>query len=263
MTSIEQAARQIFQSWQQHKTLDDLAGPLSPESLAQGYEVQHALAELRNEKVVGWKIAATSQAGQLHINVDQPLAGRLYESVVHRDGESIEYQHNRMQVAEAEIVLTLGSDLPARAQPYTTQEVAAAVCSVSAGLELPDSRFVDFTSVGAACLAADNACASQFVLGEISHSPVLTEALLNRLANHPTRLLVNEVEATHGFGRDALGGPLAALTWLANQLGTIGADLYAGQFVTTGVTGKPSAVRVGNAVVADLGCWGTVGVQLI
>lgn len=262
MTNSEQAAQQILNNWQRHDVLACLDDTCRPANIEQGYAVQQALAKLRNEPVVGWKIAATSAAGQAHINVAQPLAGRLYQSIVHRDGERVSFAHNRMQVAEAEIVLTLGAELPVRKQPYTQSEVASAVSTVSAGLELPDSRFSDFTAVGEASLAADHACASRFVLGEVSHTPPINETLLASLARHPTRLLVNDEVVTSGVGSDALGGPLAALTWLANQLGTIGTGLLAGQFVTTGVTGKPSPVSSGSTITADLGEWGRASVHL-
>lgn len=262
MANPNLAAQQILAHWQSHEVFTGLDDDCRPNSLANGYDVQQALAALRNEPVVGWKIAATSAAGQAHINVAQPIAGRLYQSIVHRSGEQVSFANNRMQVAEAEIVLTLGADLPSREQAYTQAEVACTVSAVSAGLELPDSRFSDFTAVGEASLAADNACASRFILGDVSHSPPLSEALLASLACQPTRLLVNDEVVTTGVGSDALGGPLAALTWLANQLGTIGTGLLAGQFVTTGVTGKPSPVASGSTVTADLGEWGRASVHL-
>ncbi len=39
------------------------------------------------------------------------------------------------------------------------------VASLHPAIEVPDSRFADFTRAGAAQLVADNACAHQFVLG--------------------------------------------------------------------------------------------------
>ncbi len=44
-------------------------------------------------------------------------------------------------------------------------EVLASVATLHPAIEIPDSRYVDFTAVGAAQLIADNACAHQFVLG--------------------------------------------------------------------------------------------------
>ncbi len=43
---------------------------------------QAALAEVSGDALYAWKIAATSEAGQRRINVDGPLAGRLFSRPV-------------------------------------------------------------------------------------------------------------------------------------------------------------------------------------
>lgn len=238
--------------------IDSLAGELLPATVDQGYAIQAALADLIAEPVAGWKIAATAQAGRDHINVDRPLAGRLFASMVGQNGSSISLNANRMRVAEAEIVLKLGSDLLPGSTPVTESEAAAAIASVHPGLEFPDSRFADFTQVGAACLIADNACASRFVLGPAA--PAVGDPAA--LAGLATTLWINDQAVTTGHGSDALGGPLKALVWLANTLGELGIALRAGQFITTGVTGKPSPVAPGDQIRVDLDEFGVVSAVL-
>ncbi|MGC1443487.1 MAG: fumarylacetoacetate hydrolase family protein [Burkholderiaceae bacterium] len=257
MIDLNRAAQVISDCWQDGTVIDSL-GADSPTTPADGYAVQALLAQLRNETVVGWKIAATAEAGRQHINVDRPLAGRLYESIVFGNGARVALGANRMGVAEAEIVLMLGRDLPPQDSPYDEEQVAGAIASVHPGLELPDSRFSDFTRVGAACLIADNACARQFVIGDAAAGPVD----LASLADHRTALFINGQQATSGQGSDALGGPLTALAWIANTLSELGLTLRAGQFVTTGVTGLPSPVLCGDTVRADLGSLGSVTATL-
>ncbi len=252
------SARQLLDTHDAGAVIHSLSGELLPVSVDQGYAIQAAIAGLRAEPVVGWKIAATAQAGRDHINVDRPLAGRLFASVVGDNGSSISLRNNRMRVAEAEIVLKLGSDLIAGSNPVTESEGAAAIASVHPGLEFPDSRFADFMQVGAACLIADNACASRFVLGPAAPATGDPAAL----AGLATTLWINDEAVTTGHGSDALGGPLKALVWLANTLGELGIALRAGQFITTGVTGKPSPVAPGDLVCVDLGEFGTVSAVL-
>lgn len=252
------AARQLHECWQTGRVIDALADTYRPESPADGYAVQAALARLQAEKVVGWKIAATAQAGREHINVDRPLAGRLYPSIVFDSGASVSMQSNRMMVAEAEFVFKMRGTLNPQPEPFTEGQVASAIGALHPGLELPDSRFSDFTRVGTACLIADNACASQFVLGPAAPIPIS----LDSLADHPSALLVNGQVVTTGKGVDALGGPLTALAWLANTLRDLNIPLLAGQFVTTGVTGQPTPVKSGDTCTVDLGSYGAVTVNL-
>ena len=68
---------------------------------------------------------------------------------------------------------------------------------------------------------------------------------------------------TTGRGADALGDPRAALAWIANNHAAQGAALRAGDVVTTGVCGKPSAIEPGCRVVADFGEIGTAEVSLV
>jgi 2-keto-4-pentenoate hydratase len=115
--------------------------------------------------IAGWKIAATSEAGQKHINVDGPIIGRILRSRLLSPGANVTLGDNIMRVAEAEFAFGFTQDLPARAAPYSEAEALAAVGSLHLSIEVPDSRYEDFTKVGAAQLIADTACACWLVLG--------------------------------------------------------------------------------------------------
>lgn len=259
MPDINRAAEIIRYCWSKGDAIDYVKADLWPDTPEQGYAIQETMAKLRGEPVVGWKIAATAIAGRSHINVDRPLAGRLFPSICYTDGDAIPFARNRMAVAEVEFAFTLGKDLPARPTPYSAAEIAESIATLHAGLEFPDSRFTDFTLPGTAGLIADNACAANFVLG----AAVTEKYDLYELANHPTSLLINGEVATTGRGEDALDGPLSAMVWIANTLSELGTGLQAGQFVTTGVTGKPSPIAQGDTVCADLGVLGSVTAHII
>ena len=57
--------------------LHELPLALRPNTHAEGHAIQAELSGVAGRSVVGWKVAATSQAGQAHINVGGPLAGRI------------------------------------------------------------------------------------------------------------------------------------------------------------------------------------------
>ena len=237
---------------------DTLPDRCLPRSLADGYAVQRAMADMSKDTVVGWKIAATSEAGQRHIRVRTPIAGRLFESRVHRSPAEMALGKNRMAVAEAEFAFVMSSDLPAREDAWPVDEVLAAVATLHPAIELPDSRFTEYTRTGSWQLAADNACAHEFVLGPATDA----DWRAIDLAAHPVTLWIDGREATTGTGADALGDPRAALAWLANNHAVQGAALRAGDVVTTGVCGWPSRIAAGNHVVADFGALGAAEVTL-
>ena len=250
------AATTIHSCWEGGSKLHVLPDKQQPESLAAGYAVQAAMA--RGRPVAGWKIAATSAAGQQHIGVSAPLAGRIFADRLVRDDATVSMRNNGMAAAECEFVFMLGKSLQPRAVPYTREEVMDAVASLHPGLELPDSRFTDFSAAGAPSLVADNACAHWMVLGE----PTSASWRDADLAAHATQLLIDDKTATSGHGRDALGDPRDALCWLVNAQMDAGIVLEAGQFVTTGVTGAPTPVAAGQRITSDLGTFGQVTVSL-
>lgn len=256
---IQNAAETLWQNWQQGKTLNQLPSNCQPQSLEQGYAIQAALAKTCGQALAGWKIAATSSAGQAHIGVDGPLAGRIFSERMSQHPATVSLgAGNVMCVAEMEFAFRLAQDLPARAAPYTQEEVMANVASLHPAIEIPNSRFADFASVGGAQLIADDACAHWFVLGD----EVSIDWCSINLAAHPVTLLVNNKVATQGHGADALGDPRLALTWIANNHSVQGDILRAGQVITTGVCGKPSPIQTGDEIVADFAELGQVRVAI-
>ena len=92
-----------------------IAEPILPATRARGYAVQALLERAAHDPLFGWKIAATSAAGQAHINVDGPLAGRILAERVVPEGVPVRLGANRMRVAEVEFAFRMGQDLSPRA----------------------------------------------------------------------------------------------------------------------------------------------------
>ena len=257
-SNVERAAAILWSAWQERRVIDALPADCRPRDLAEGYRVQAALAALAASPLLGWKIAATSAAGQRHIGVDEPLAGRLFERFARGDGATPSIGGNRMRVAEAEFAFRIGHDLPPRALPYALDEVMAAADRLHVAIEVPDSRYVDFVSAGAPQIVADDACASQFVLGPDSAGWRAID-----LRSHKVTVSKNDARVAEGSGAAVLDDPRLALTWLANDRARRGDGLKAGQVVTTGTCIVPLPIAPGDVVVADFGELGRVGVRFI
>ena len=257
------AASALLQDlWQRGDVIPMLPVTMRPQSRADGYAIQ-ALLEARDASpLYGWKIAATSIAGQQHINVDGPIAGRILASRVVVDGGTVPPGPNRMSVAEVEFAFRMGRDLPPRHEPYGVDEVVDAVASLHAAIEVPDSRYSDFTRVGAAQLIADNACAHWFVAADAAPADWRSiDLAMHRVTGRVIRngQVVLERE---GAGASALGDPRIALTWLANELSSLGIVLAKGRMVTTGTCVQPLEMRPGDEITAELGSIGRAVVRI-
>src|SRR5512141_1947143 len=210
------AAELLLQHWRQSTRLDQLPAQCRPATRAEGYAIQAELAQLSGQNVVGWKIAATSKAGQQHIRVDGPIAGPLLSARAREGGARIALVGNNMKVAEAEFAFRMGADLPRRATSYSVDEVLAAVATLHPAIEVPDSRYADFTRVGAPQLIADVACACWFVIGP----EVRADWRARDLVQHGVAAWRNGALAGQGSGANVLGDPRVALAWIANELCT-------------------------------------------
>ncbi len=258
LLASEKASGIIWDLWRAGAVMDDLPPGLNPITRADGYAIQAGFERYSSAPRYGWKIAATSIAGQRHIGVDGPLAGRLLAERIYRDGATVSIAGNRMRVAEPEFAFRFGRDLPPRAEPYAAGEVMGAVSSLHLTLELPDSRFADFASAGGPALIADNACAHDLVVGPA----VATDWRTLTLAAHRVSANVAGRYRREGGGANVLGDPCAALAWLVNELSGLGIGVRRGELVTTGACVKPMEIVEGDRVMADFGALGSVRVTI-
>lgn len=255
---MSSAADIVWEHWRDGRRMAALPEAVRPRTRAEAYAIQAELARRSAHPLFGWKIAATSVAGQRHINVDGPLAGRLFRERVFEPGADVPLGANGMRVAEAEFAFRMAVDLPPRQAAYSVDEALDAVATLHPAIEIPDSRYHDFTVVGAAQLIADNACAHDFVLGPA------TAADWRRmdLAEHPVIAVVSDCDTRTGKGGHVLGDPRVALAWLVNELSRLGVTLRAGEVVTTGTCIVPPPIAPGDHVRVDFGTLGRVEIRL-
>jgi 2-keto-4-pentenoate hydratase len=161
-----------------------------------------------------------------------------------------------MKVAEAEFAFAMGRPLPKRDKIYGVAEVLDAVASLHPAIEVPDSRYQDFTRVGAEQLIADVACACWFVLG----AAVRVDWRVRDLAMHGVTAYRNGAAAGKGSGANVLRDPRSALTWIANELSAYGDGLRAGDVVITGTCLTPVPVCAGDSVKAEFADFGALEV---
>ena len=252
---VAAAARTLHGHWRAGTKLANLDAPMRPRDRAEGYAIQAAIENYSAGPLFGWKIAATSEAGQKHINVDGPMAGRILPETVIPDGGTAAMAGNEMRVVEPEFAFRMRADLPPRPAAYTVREVLDAVDTLHPAIEIPDSRFRDFVEAGAAQIIADNACAHLFVLGQSVKSDW---RVLDLVEERPVVTLRGKQFTGHG--KNVLGDPRIALTWLANELRQLGLTLRAGEVVTTGTCHPPLPIQSGDLFEADFGSLGKVSV---
>jgi 2-keto-4-pentenoate hydratase len=256
--SLQAASDLLHEHWMQGSVIPELPVQIRPTTREEGYAIQARLDARSRSPVYGWKIAATSAAGQAHIGVDGPIAGRILTERVIPSGGTIPAGPNHMAVAEIEFAFRMGRDLDPRPEAFSVEEVLAAVDSLHVAIEIPDSRFEDFAHCGAPQLIADNACAHYFVAADACTADWRSIDL----AAHRVIGRIEGRREQEGSGANVLGDPRVALAWLANELSRLGITLRKGQMVTTGTCIPPLAINPGDTVTADFGSLGVASARI-
>jgi len=253
------AAEFLYALWRDAIHVDEMPSAIRPTTLAQAYEIQALVQKHSGQPVFGWKLAATSKAGQEHINVDRPLIGRILADRVLPDASTYsDLDRNVMRVAEIEFAFRFGVDIEPRATAWSVAEALQTIESLHPAIELPDSRYRCYTTVGAPQLIADNACAHYFVLGP----PAPASWRTIDLTEHQPWGIINGQRFRQGHGRNVLGDPRLALVWFMNEMAQYSIGIRAGEVVTTGTCLVPIPVSHGTHVLGDFGDLGGVTLQI-
>ncbi|MEO8135174.1 MAG: 2-keto-4-pentenoate hydratase [Betaproteobacteria bacterium] len=167
---------------------------------------------------------------------------------------------------EPEVAFVLGRDLPARAEPYSEDEVRAAIGEVRLVLELLGSRYRETADVPFAEMLADCISNQGLFVGPVVRrglDAALTEfALRVERAQPAVRDSAGVPELfVAQQGRHPDGHPLRPLVWLANFLAARGTGLHAGQIVTTGSYAGMIDVPLATPLRIEFGDLGEIEVE--
>jgi len=258
--SAELPAQALAQARIKHQRLPELPAAIRPQTPGEAYAVQDGLIDQLlahyGGSVIGYKVACTNVTALRQLHVDSPFYGRLLSAFLFESPARVDASKFFMRVVEAEFAFEMARDLPPSATPRSLEEIAAAVKGVIPGIEIVDSRFDDWTTIGAPSLISDNACNAAWVKG-----PLLTDWRTIDLARQAVRVTVNGKLLREGSGGNVLGHPLNALEWLVNSMSARGLGLKAGQYVTTGVTTEVYMAERGDRIEADFGRVGSVSLD--
>ena len=220
---------------------------LEPTDAAGAYAIQAINTrfwESQGRRIVGRKAGLTAKAVQQQLGVDQPDFGVLFDDMRVADGGHLDPARCLQAKAEAEIAFVLGADLPSA--ETTVEQVAAAVATVHAAIEIVDSRIADW-KITFADTVSDNGSSAFFVLAQ-QGLPLAG----HDLESAAMTMTINGEVASTGIGSAALGNPLNAAAWLARTLAAAGEPLKAGDVLLAGALGPMVTLTAGDVVCTDV-----------
>jgi 2-oxo-3-hexenedioate decarboxylase len=242
MADVSDLAARLAKAVADRTAIAPLSDDVPGLDAATAYMVQ-ALARGQAGSLAGWKLGVTSRAKQAQVGVHEPIRGFLASVNALDLGEALVTGELIQPRAEPEIVFVMGQDLSGPS--VTAADVLAATSHVAPGIEILDSRFLDYRFTMPDVIA-DNTSAGRFIVG----APVPVDGIDLRLAG--VVLEHNGEVAGTASGAAALGHPAAAVAWLVRSLATEDEGLRAGQVVLSGGLTAAVPLKPGDVVVASI-----------
>ncbi|MGF1623900.1 MAG: 2-keto-4-pentenoate hydratase [Alphaproteobacteria bacterium] len=256
---IDRAADALAGDRREHRLFAGFDPELRPADEAAAYAVQAALHRRlvgRDGRQVGWKIGCTTPVMQEFLKIPSPCAGRMRAGGLFQQAADLPAGDYARVGVECEIAVRLSCDLPAAGRPYRPEDVAAAVGAAMAAIEIVDERYVDYRSLDALSLIADD-----FFHAGCVHGRPVADVAPSELARLRGRMVIDGQEVGSGLGAEILGDPMNALSWLANSLASGDAGLLAGEIVMLGSLVRTHWPGAGASVVVEIERLGEAAVR--
>jgi 2-keto-4-pentenoate hydratase len=245
---IDRAAAILEEARLAVTTIPDLPEDLRPHDLAEANAIADRLDARLGWEVAGWYLGATNVEIQRLLGLDGPYMARVYERLLHASPATLAPAEFPPMVIECEFAFRLAHDLPARGEPYTREEVIAAVGSVHAAIEVVAGHLDDWIDKDVWSVIADNGTDGAVIVGEGTSDWRDIDLAAVRVTLHRNDELVRE-----GTGANVLGDPMTAFTWLANARRAAGDGLTAGMTCNTGTATSICPAAPGDELVATFG----------
>jgi len=228
--------------------------PVHDPRIARGMTAQLARRRERlaaGETALGWKVGFGAPAAMEKLGIRAPLVGFLTARALLPSGASISLAGWTKPVAEPEIAVHLGKDLPAGAD---RDAVKAAIAGLAPAIELAD---VDHPPDDVERILAGNIYQRNVILGprDLSRAGGVLGGLLGRVSRNGTEI------ATTSDPQAMTGGLTGLVRYVADVLAAFGETLRAGEVIITGSIVPPLSVAPGDDVVFELLPVGAVSVR--
>lgn len=227
-----------------------------PHTLEQALAIQVAVTdrwcEQMDDSIGGWKCLLPPEdklvVGPIYTRTIDSVAPVSLWTKVTADGE-------RARI-EPELAFFFGKDLPPRAEPYTPDEVDAAIARTHMALELINSRYTDPASCEFPEMLADGLVNQGLFIG-----PQVDSDSARGASSFTITLTCANGEVIERQGQHPNTHPRAPLYWLAEFLRSQGQGIVAGQAVITGSYAGVIEVPINTDIQIDYAGLGSMQVS--
>ncbi|WP_028784779.1 2-keto-4-pentenoate hydratase [Thalassobacillus devorans] len=249
---LKKLAKHIDKHQKDAEEMEKLTVQYPDMTVEDAYRIQSLwgkLAGARGDRMIGWKMGLTSHAKQESVGVNEPIYGRLTQSmeVAERKLTLNGLIHPRV---EPEVAFVMKEKL--KGENFTPRDIWAATDFIMPAVEVIDSRYKNF-SFTLEDVVADNASSSKFFLGDQAYSPYHTS-----LSDMTVKLIKNGEIVQSGSGSAVLGHPVRSIIELANMINRFDLAIEPGMVILTGGITEAVTVHDGDDIKVDFGTLGSM-----
>jgi 2-keto-4-pentenoate hydratase len=227
-----------------------------PQNLEQALAIQAAVTEQwceqTDDTIGGWKCLLPPE--------DKLVVGPIYTRTIDSVPPvslwtKVTPEGERARI-EPELAFFFGKDLPARTEPYTAEDVDAAIARTHMALELINSRYVDPASCEFPEMLADGLVNQGLFIG-----PEVDANNARSASSFTITMTCANGEVIERQGQHPNTHPRAPLYWLAEFLRSRGQGIVAGQAVITGSYAGVIEVPLNTDIQIDYAGLGSMSVS--
>lgn len=257
MSRIQQVARALVAAEAERQAVARFTASWDEFSIDAGYRVQAANIEariLRGHRRVGVKLGLTSPSQRRRMGLVAPLTGILTDDMQLAEGLIVSSELIHPKV-EPEIVFAMGEDLASGT--VDVDAARRAVATVHAGIEVTDSRYIDF-DFRLPDVVADNASSARFLVSPRGLDPAEID-----LASERVTLMIDGEQVASSADDSEMVDPYLELALAANDLISRGEAIHAGDVVLSGALTKSERIFAGSLAVASFDRLGTAELRAV
>lgn len=227
--------------------ITSLPGGSHPADVGEALTIQDAVIAKLGERIAGWKVAIDKDG--------KVMRGAIIGSRMLQSPASLLAADVPLLGMEAEIAFLFDRALPPRDSDYTASEIRDAVTAL-VGIEIVDSRFLDYANAPPLDRTADCMSNGAFVVG--THR---SDWQRFDLATLEATLRVNGEVVVRKTGGHVAGDPILPAIALVNTLRRT-KGVAEGQIITTGTYTGLNFVKPGDRVAVEFSGFGTAEITL-
>ncbi len=251
---IDALAKQIDQAAYKHTAIEQLTKQQSFTE-QQAYQIQAASIQNRynrGEHLIGLKLGFTSRAKMKQMGVHDMIWGRLTNTMLFEEGDTLAFHQFIHPRAEPEICFLIKQKID---RQLNLLEAKQYIEAIAPAIEIIDSRFKNF-KFSLEDVIADNCSSAGVIVGKW-HKPTID------FSNLGMALSINQKPVQLGSSAAILGNPLRSFTAATRLAHQYGETIEAGHIILAGAATPAVYIQPNQYISAEVEQLGSVGIKVV